>query len=907
MATLGIVAHANGGDATTWPTPSSGFYFGFDSMNGPAILDDAGTLTYLGTTVGFIVATVIAAAQDSADIDFSDLGGGTFTATIKPGADIYTQLAAHVADATAAHAASAISYAGSTGLSSTDVEAALDELDTEKQPIDSDLTTIAGLTPTTDNFMQAKASAWASRTPTQVTADLIAATTTTKGLQSVADYLRDRSEFDAGADFGVVFDLISVFDGAMTTGGGSTTLTCATSAPFVSTDVGKRVTVAGAGASGAQLTTTIATFVSSSIVTLTVGCSTTVTNAGTQFGTDNTTANALMVTTINALAFPTPKITLGRGYNVNGTTGAVVNTTASGAWGVPALMVFNKAVWFEGQGGGHTADSGDYTKIGGTRIAWWGTSSDGGTDFGAMITVSPTGVQSLKRPRFSACWFDGRNGDQNQACYLLKLSSCHGAQLDSGVFFMDALIQGLWTDIATSPTEAKDTTRFRFGEMCFRQLDNPAGATTTTTTTSTAVLLTNATPQTLTIASTTGYKTGGGYAYVQTTSGRRFAIKYAAVSGSTLTNCIVSTEDVIHAPTTYANAMLAPANPGLGGGMKLSGGSGANTCCGKIDVVQLSYGTSWGLPAIDCGNSDSLDIQMLMMNGGDPTVEANGNRKRRSGVLLAGSTVSNTLASRNMSFRRVDPGGSPSGPLGCVEVLGVTNTGALLTAPSGPHYIDLQDMGNGSPIPVSELGTVLSWTGNGMWRVGQIGATSTANQVLTAATGNIVTGTAVVVPPQGWQVGTVLNWKIPVGKTAVGTSISVGIRQHSSLTVGGGTLVATCTFTGTAVADGGDIDITLVCTALGTGSSGGALSQFVVSHALAATGLATGAVTAGTVDVTPGTAGKTRIRGVATGFNTSAPASGPTFLFVEINPVTASTVLTCYAPVIAFCVNSGNP
>ena len=43
-----------------------------------------------------------------------------------------------------------------------------------KQPLDSDLTTIAGLTATTDNFIQAKSSAWASRTPTQVTADLIA-------------------------------------------------------------------------------------------------------------------------------------------------------------------------------------------------------------------------------------------------------------------------------------------------------------------------------------------------------------------------------------------------------------------------------------------------------------------------------------------------------------------------------------------------------------------------------------------------------------------------------------------------------------------------------------------------------------------------------------------------------------
>lgn len=47
-------------------------------------------------------------------------------------------------------------------------------LDAAKQAADADLTTIAGLTATTDNFIQSKSSAWASRTPTQVTADLIA-------------------------------------------------------------------------------------------------------------------------------------------------------------------------------------------------------------------------------------------------------------------------------------------------------------------------------------------------------------------------------------------------------------------------------------------------------------------------------------------------------------------------------------------------------------------------------------------------------------------------------------------------------------------------------------------------------------------------------------------------------------
>lgn len=43
-----------------------------------------------------------------------------------------------------------------------------------KQAGDADLTALAGLAATTDNFIQAKSSAWSSRTPTQVTADLIA-------------------------------------------------------------------------------------------------------------------------------------------------------------------------------------------------------------------------------------------------------------------------------------------------------------------------------------------------------------------------------------------------------------------------------------------------------------------------------------------------------------------------------------------------------------------------------------------------------------------------------------------------------------------------------------------------------------------------------------------------------------
>lgn len=59
-----------------------------------------------------------------------------------------------------------------------------------KQPLDADLTTIASLTPTTDSFLQSKASAWTTRTPTQVTADLIPATTSLQGVMSASDKSR---------------------------------------------------------------------------------------------------------------------------------------------------------------------------------------------------------------------------------------------------------------------------------------------------------------------------------------------------------------------------------------------------------------------------------------------------------------------------------------------------------------------------------------------------------------------------------------------------------------------------------------------------------------------------------------------------------------------------------------------
>ena len=101
--------------------------------------------------------------------------------------------------------------------------------------------------------------------------------------------------------YGAVGDGQVVYDAAINSS--SQTLTCATSTPFSASDVGKSIKIAGAGAAGIALVTTIASFVSPSQVTVTNAASTTVSNKQVVWGTDNTSAiqAALDACVVNAV------------------------------------------------------------------------------------------------------------------------------------------------------------------------------------------------------------------------------------------------------------------------------------------------------------------------------------------------------------------------------------------------------------------------------------------------------------------------------------------------------------------------------------------------------------------------------------------------------------------------------
>lgn len=123
---------------------------------GTAATDAAGARSSLGLVIGTNVAAVASPALT-----------GNPTAPTQTAADNSTRIATTAyADAKVADALND----GTTGVAPSQ-NVVFDAL-ALKQPLDSDLTAIAALAATTDNFIVAVASAWASRTPAQVRATL---------------------------------------------------------------------------------------------------------------------------------------------------------------------------------------------------------------------------------------------------------------------------------------------------------------------------------------------------------------------------------------------------------------------------------------------------------------------------------------------------------------------------------------------------------------------------------------------------------------------------------------------------------------------------------------------------------------------------------------------------------------
>jgi hypothetical protein len=165
----------------TFPTNLSSF------TNGPGYITQSGARTAISlTTTGTSGAATYDNTTGVLNIpQYAVSGGGTGTVTDFSAGDLSPLFTTTEATTTSTPALSfSLSSAaahkffgnatGSTAAPSYSsiTTADLPDLSGTYQPLDGDLTTIAGLTATTDNFLVATASAWASRTPTQAKTSL---------------------------------------------------------------------------------------------------------------------------------------------------------------------------------------------------------------------------------------------------------------------------------------------------------------------------------------------------------------------------------------------------------------------------------------------------------------------------------------------------------------------------------------------------------------------------------------------------------------------------------------------------------------------------------------------------------------------------------------------------------------
>ena len=665
-------------------------------------------------------------------------------------------------------------------------------------------------------------------------------------------------------DFGAVDDLVTVFDGAITTG--TATLVCATSTPFTAQDVGKRITVARAGASSAQLTTTISAFTSSSTVTLAANAGTTASAAGTSFGTDNATP---IQNAINAAAAKKggvvffPVVNKGR-YGV--TTGLTITTSG---------------VRLQGPATTFTSDIGDYTRSGGVSICWWGTTSGSFTSpFLQISAVSGASNQALYGSVAEYITLDCRNGDQNEALIGLQLLSCKGAHWHD-FYVIDALAVGIDMNVVATLGESRDCTRWIMERFCVRMLDNPTPAMTTPILITSAVTLTT-TPQSLTVAANT--LPAAGYCWIETNMGYPVLVQYTGGGGSvTLTGCVISAAEAVNGPATVANGNVVQAVPGNGCAMRLDGDSTANTCCSSMSMFQLSHGTTWGPAAMEFRNCDSLQTYNTMINGGSATNDGAINRIRKPGVRICGSNSSGGLSARNNYFN----GGSAG--TGGVDVMGVLNTASRLSGIPYANYWDMYQLGNGEAIPTTEGNVYFPWTPNGGLVVNPP-TVAVADQAIAAATLTLLTGSLLSVPPQGYQVGTVLRWTVTGASAAVGTAANTITVRLGTAGTTADTARATFT-TPVGLATVAEFKIVVDFTIRTIGSTATAVATCTINSSTTA-GAAGGLINS-LVNVLNGT--------MAT-FDTTTGAQ-----FFSLNILTGASKTLTIRQVICEIVNSANP
>jgi hypothetical protein len=124
-----------------------------------------------------------------------------------------------------------------------------------------------------------------------------------------------------------------------------------------------------------------------------------------------------------------------------------------------------------------------------------------------------------------------------------------------------------------------------------------------------------------------------------------------------------------------------------------------------------------------------------------------------------------------------------------------------------------------SVAPTIGTNALFQWSGNGVLRPGGIGTPNTTAQSLTAAVDTVITGTSILLPQQGIQLGAVFRFKLNVAKTAGANTWSVRLRFGTLNTTADTQVALWTSTTNTAITDNGSANIEAVVTATGASAA----------------------------------------------------------------------------------------
>lgn len=223
------------------------------------------------------------------------------------------------------------------GIDAHEHAAAINQLITDvagKQASDADLTTIAGLTATTDNVIQSVGSAWASRTPAQLKATLALV----KGDVGLGNVTNNAQYFPGGTDVAIADGGtgVSTLPTGLLKGAGTSAITAATAGTDYYNPGGTDVAVAdgGTGASSASAARTNLGVVPGTDVLAYVAPTTPGFILGTSDGTSWTAQPLTRVNSTASSATPAINTDTTDQFNITALAAAVTSMT-SGLTGTP--------------------------------------------------------------------------------------------------------------------------------------------------------------------------------------------------------------------------------------------------------------------------------------------------------------------------------------------------------------------------------------------------------------------------------------------------------------------------------------------------------------------------------------------------------------------------------------------